>query len=276
MNYSIAMFATLALSAGLVTNASAAAVISITVTGGIFRLSNPITPGCVQRNTPDTENAGGCIPFAVGTQNTIEAGFTGGTRAGIAPQQPDNIVNFNFFSFSSVPQRANVDFFSDTTVTSEFNSTPRFAKDWSNGFQGDVTPLGQSHAVGQLVEMNLGGWHFNWNEINLFQGTDSTGNPGPRGDVHSFIPGDDAIVPRTSTVASGVVTSVIDATTVHFSVSWYSYFDTGPFNGQVGHWELSGIATTVPVPEAETYVMMLAGLGLVGVAVRHRRKIKSA
>jgi hypothetical protein len=38
----------------------------------------------------------------------------------------------------------------------------------------------------------------------------------------------------------------------------------------VGH--LEGVATLAPVPEADTYAMMLAGLGLVGFMAHRRRK----
>lgn len=34
----------------------------------------------------------------------------------------------------------------------------------------------------------------------------------------------------------------------------------------------SGVFATAPVPEPETYALLLAGLGLVGLAARHRRR----
>lgn len=45
------------------------------------------------------------------------------------------------------------------------------------------------------------------------------------------------------------------------------------FNGFASNWRLEGVMSTVtaPVPEASTYGMMLAGLGLVGFAVRRRK-----
>ena len=47
-----------------------------------------------------------------------------------------------------------------------------------------------------------------------------------------------------------------------------------PSNTYVGftaYWILEGTMSTAPIPEASTYGMMLAGLGLVGAAVRRRR-----
>jgi hypothetical protein len=63
-------------------------------------------------------------------------------------------------------------------------------------------------------------------------------------------------------------------------------FDIGGWNGQetielTGFWPAQGAishvaifstGTIAPVPEAETYAMLLAGLGLVGVAVRRKRR----
>jgi len=45
------------------------------------------------------------------------------------------------------------------------------------------------------------------------------------------------------------------------------------FNGYQANWRLEGVMSTAtaPVPEASTYGMMLAGLGLVGFAVRRRK-----
>ena len=44
-----------------------------------------------------------------------------------------------------------------------------------------------------------------------------------------------------------------------------------PAQGAISHVAIYSSATLAPVPEAETYAMLLAGLGLVGFAVRRRR-----
>lgn len=45
------------------------------------------------------------------------------------------------------------------------------------------------------------------------------------------------------------------------------------FANQVADWHLEGVGTVAAVPEASTYGMMLAGLGLVGFAVRRRKLV---
>lgn len=59
----------------------------------------------------------------------------------------------------------------------------------------------------------------------------------------------------------------------NFTMSWTSLINGGPFGGNTGSWILNG--TIAAVPEASTYGMMAAGLGLVGLAAR-RRKNKAA
>ena len=49
--------------------------------------------------------------------------------------------------------------------------------------------------------------------------------------------------------------------------------ENGPFGGFNAQFNLTGANLITPVPEASTYGMMLAGLGLVGFAVRRRKLI---
>jgi hypothetical protein len=44
------------------------------------------------------------------------------------------------------------------------------------------------------------------------------------------------------------------------------------FDGNFADWHLEGVGTIAAIPEASTYGMMLAGLGLVGFAVRRRNR----
>lgn len=62
-------------------------------------------------------------------------------------------------------------------------------------------------------------------------------------------------------VLSGEVSSVATGAAVSAFDGWLL----------MGH--LEGIATLAPVPEADTYAMMLAGLGLVGLMAHRRRKL---
>lgn len=55
------------------------------------------------------------------------------------------------------------------------------------------------------------------------------------------------------------------------TIRYISTVQGGSFNGFQANWRLEGVMTTVP--EASTYGMMLAGLGLVGGMVARRRKL---
>ncbi|MDP2025635.1 PEP-CTERM sorting domain-containing protein [Sulfuriferula sp.] len=57
----------------------------------------------------------------------------------------------------------------------------------------------------------------------------------------------------------------------NYTMSWNSTISGGPFNGSTGTWVMNGQLAVAAVPEASTYGMMLAGLGLVGFAVRRRK-----
>jgi hypothetical protein len=67
----------------------------------------------------------------------------------------------------------------------------------------------------------------------------------------------------------------------YFSIDWAHEIQsadgdvtpsTTDFNGFIADWHIEGIGTVAAVPEASTYGMMLAGLGLVGFAVRRRNR----
>jgi hypothetical protein len=83
---------------------------------------------------------------------------------------------------------------------------------------------------------------------------------------------------RTS--ALGGVAGSLAADQFYYSLDWTSTISSGTGDVSTGNtafdtftadWHLEGIATA-PVPEASTYGMMLAGLGLVGFAVRRRNQ----
>ena len=58
----------------------------------------------------------------------------------------------------------------------------------------------------------------------------------------------------------------------NYTMSWDSTIVKGPFDGSTGTWVMNGQLAVAAVPEASTYGMMLAGLGLVGGMVARRRK----
>lgn len=120
-------------------------------------------------------------------------------------------------------------------------------------FTGDGTtaPFGATPVVGgpvpsgtttaTTIDFDLSAFTANWNGTNFNQG-------------------------------DSMVTGTYDPVTGAFSATWDSLIVGGPFNGFTGTWSVSGVAAAA-VPEAETYAMMLAGLGLVGTMVARRRKL---
>lgn len=91
--------------------------------------------------------------------------------------------------------------------------------------------------------------------------------------------------PVTNTTATNFRTAVsmIDANHYYYTADWshrvangevFSLATGAPttaFTGWFLYAHLEGIATMAPVPEADTYAMMLAGLGLVGLMAHRRR-----
>jgi hypothetical protein len=71
----------------------------------------------------------------------------------------------------------------------------------------------------------------------------------------------------------------IDDAHYYYTADWSHYAigaDSAESQGLLDYtwvFHLEGVATLAPVPEPETYAMMLAGLGLVGLMVNRRRKL---
>ncbi|MDP3420705.1 MAG: PEP-CTERM sorting domain-containing protein [Thiobacillus sp.] len=91
------------------------------------------------------------------------------------------------------------------------------------------------------------------------------------------------VAPDTGTLFTSVW--AIDATHYYYTADWTQFIDGDGdvYQTSSGIWamgwegstvvmHLEGIATLAPVPEADTYAMMLAGLGLVGFMAHRRRK----
>ncbi|WP_296889479.1 PEP-CTERM sorting domain-containing protein [Thiobacillus sp.] len=78
--------------------------------------------------------------------------------------------------------------------------------------------------------------------------------------------------------------AIIDASRYYYTADWTHVANNdvintssntihSGFNGSTSIIHFEGIATLAPVPEAETYAMMLSGLGLVGLMAYRRRKL---
>ncbi|MEW5873499.1 MAG: PEP-CTERM sorting domain-containing protein [Chloroflexota bacterium] len=99
-------------------------------------------------------------------------------------------------------------------------------------------PVPTADVSGSSITMNLSSWFANYNGTDFNQG---------------------------SPTVVGTWNSVDNT----FSAIWTSTIVGGSFNNFIGTWKITGVAA--PIPEASTYGMMLAGLGLVGFAVRRRK-----
>lgn len=103
---------------------------------------------------------------------------------------------------------------------------------------GSATAPSASGDLGGTMSADLSAWTANWNGNNFGQGAVATGTVDAMG---------------------------------NYSISWSKVVEGGPFGGMTGNWTMTGTVAAAPVPEASTYGMMLAGLGLVGFAVRRRK-----
>lgn len=112
----------------------------------------------------------------------------------------------------------------------------------SNTAAGTQTggPVPTGDITGTAMTMDMSSWFANWNNS-------------------------DFNMPGTAT---GTVVD-LGGGNYSYDISWAGTVVGGSFDGSTGYWTLQGTAAVVP--EASTYGMMLAGLGLVGFAVRRRK-----
>lgn len=107
---------------------------------------------------------------------------------------------------------------------------------------GGPVPSGSVNFGAGTIALDLSSWFANYNGTDFNQGSPT------------------------------VVGSAVGAgNTGTFNVKWSSTIVGGSFNNFIGTWTLQG--NVAAVPEASTYGMMLAGLGLVGGMVARRRNL---
>ena len=126
---------------------------------------------------------------------------------------------------------------------------------------GGAAPVFSGSLVnGNVSSISMLSMFFNWNGYTSNQGNAVTS----LSDANNGV---------TAPVTNLTMSDCVAGISCNWTMSWRSVLVGGPFNGPVGTWNLSG--TIAAVPEASTYGMMLAGLGLVGFAARRRqRRIK--
>jgi len=113
--------------------------------------------------------------------------------------------------------------------------------------------------------LDMSGWMVNWNGGDIDMGAGGAWQP-------------------TNALAAGMATTTFTNSTANFvwdgnygstyTLDYTATVPSGGFKGVQYSLHLTGVVTqAAPVPEASTYGMMLAGLGLVGFAVRRRKLI---
>lgn len=175
------------------------------------------------------------------TGGTFEMGGAGGTfiTANITPGLDVLAGNNQDINVSNVGTPTtplfNYGFFGPVGVfTSDTTYTP-----YGGGVAGgSTTAPTASGDFGGSMTADLSAWTAYWNGTNFGQGAIATGTVDALG---------------------------------NYSIAWSSTVVGGSFDGMTGNWTMTG--TVAAVPEASTYGMMLAGLGLVGFAVRRRKQI---
>jgi hypothetical protein len=156
----------------------------------------------------------------------------------------------------------------------------------SNGTDGTLL-MGTTQANGAFsMGFTWGGSHY---EFNTLKGAPSGSIAGGimsldlSGLVAEFTAGHTAFPagPDAGTLVTSV--SMIDASHYFYTADWTHVFNNDVYdlntlaiqpgwNGSGGVLHFEGIATLASVPEADTYAMMLAGLGLIGLIADRRRK----
>src|SRR3569623_364568 len=206
--------------------------------GGIGTIASlQITGGDFSMGAPGVGACGAGGPF--GSFQCISAGPVVNTNDGLFEAPAGGLLGLTFFN-APVP-----------TITAA-SAAGAAASTSGNPLQGTATA--------STITMDLGSFYANWSGSNFLQAPSHAG------------PGASTTNP-IGVADSPLVTGTYNSTTGAFDLARASYITTAPFANQTGYWHITGVATAAvaAVPEASTYGMMLAGLGLVGFAVRRRK-----
>jgi len=229
------------IAAGLVlavaaTGAQAITVTTASVTGGNFEMIGFGAPIAF-------------VGFGTGSTNII--GFDGTTPwSSVANTaiSADGIVGFGFGRGVFGSTQLTVNTYTAAANLGDVNS----AAGTISGF-APVTFNIATVANGATFTADTSAWFANYNGTDFNQGSG-----------RSVVTGlaDGSFATGTLSGCSGLTCS--------YTLNWSSLIVGGAFDGNLGVWNVSGV---VAVPEASTYGMMLAGLGLVGAMVARRRKL---
>ncbi len=237
MKFAMTKIAALALMSVASTAALAIPVTSISVTGGTFQM-----PGF-----------SGIIPYAnFGTGSTNTVGYhngSGGASVANTAFDPAGTVGFYFGAGVPGSTQKTVNTYTAATNMGDLGSA-------AGTIPGGpaVTGNATSFTNGATFNVDMSSFFANYNGTDFNQGS-----------------GKNAVGVADGSFATGTLSGCA-GNTCNYSIGWSSYIVGGPFDGNTGIWTMTG-TTVAAVPEASTYGMMLAGLGLVGGMVARRRKI---
>lgn len=200
-----------------------------------------ITGGTFTMFNADTGNSFGEVAVLAGPSNTLDDGEINGAvdADGLHGSGASPVTTFQFLGISWNT------FFARSAQT-PWTCDPECTLNVADPEPGPITVSGTPWDPS--ITADFSGFFTEWNGNVFRQGGQATG-------TGSWI------VPPTPEGSSGLYS---------FTLQWSAYHDVGPFQGFTSDWVLTGTAVAV-VPEPETYAMLLAGLGLIGLAAQRRR-----
>ncbi|MBT9539838.1 PEP-CTERM sorting domain-containing protein [Thiobacillus sp.] len=238
MNFTMTKIAAAAVLALAASGAQAVTVTSASVTGGNFEMIGfgaPITFAAFGTGAADILGYDGTTPGSAVANTAFSA---------------DGIVGFGFGAGIPGSTQKTVNTYTAAANLGDVNS----AAGTISGF-APVTFNIASMTNGASITADTSAWFANYNGTDFNQGSG-----------RNLVDG-----AADGSFATGTL-SGCSGNSCSYTLNWSSYIVGGSFDGNTGVWNLSGTVTAA-VPEASTYGMMLAGLGLVGGMVARRRKL---
>ncbi|HQT30184.1 MAG TPA: PEP-CTERM sorting domain-containing protein [Thiobacillus sp.] len=237
MNFTMTKIAAAAVLAFAASGAQAVTVSSASVTGGTFEMYGFGAPIAF-------------VNFGTGSADILGYdGTTPGSAVANTSYSADGIVGFGFGAGIPGSTQKTVNTYTAAANLGDANSPAGTI----SGF-APVTFNVTSMTNGAGFTADTSAWFANYNGTDFNQGSG-------RNTVDGAADG---------SFATGTLSNCT-ATSCDYSMFWESYIVGGSFDGNTGAWNVTG--TIAAVPEASTYGMMLAGLGLVGFAVRRRKLV---
>jgi hypothetical protein len=186
----------------------------------------------------DADNTFGVMSILPGPSHILDDGISNGAvdADGLHGSAASSVTTFSFLGNSWKT------FFAHSVESCSANCASMITL--TDPEPGAITMTGPWNAV---LSADFSGFFTEWNGNRFWQGGQATGTA-------------EWILPPTVESGSGVF---------GFTLHWSLLNPGGPFQGMTSDWVLTGTAVAV-VPEPTTYVLMLAGIALIGGVSRRR------